>query len=103
MRKAIHSDLRDTIVDLQQIPNVAPAPAGDLKLIGIETPSLLVKANPLELYKALCEKTGVRHDLCMLDVFMAAVDFMNGNPPKPWWQFTETRKEILSKRQTTLV
>jgi hypothetical protein len=32
----------------------------------------------------------------MIDVFMSITEFMKGNPPKPWWDFTEKRKRMLA-------
>ena len=96
--KATHASKRETLTDLVQIPNVGPATAGDLVRIGYSTPESLVNADAIELYQAICNKDGIRHDPCVLDVFMAAVDFMNGNPPKPWWKFTDLRKTICQQR-----
>jgi hypothetical protein len=28
----------------------------------------------------------------VLDTFMAAVEFMRGSEPRPWWQYTAQRK-----------
>ena len=44
------------------------------------------------MYDELCEKTGVRQDPCVIDVFMSVTDFMNGSAPRAWWTFTEERK-----------
>jgi hypothetical protein len=44
------------------------------------------------MYDDLCRITGVRHDPCVLDVFIAAVRFMAGGPAMPWWKFTAERK-----------
>ncbi|MCL4152334.1 UNVERIFIED_CONTAM: hypothetical protein GTU68_040309 [Idotea baltica] len=33
------------------------------------------------------------HDPCVLDVLIAAVDYMNGNPPQKWWAYTAERKK----------
>lgn len=80
---------------LEALPNIGPSIAGDLRCIGVEHPRQLVGKDPFDLYRKLCEKTGVRHDPCVIDVFMAAVDFMEGGEPKPWWAFTEERKDRL--------
>ena len=50
------------------------------------------------LYDELCRVTGTRHDPCVLDVFLAAVRFMEGKPAKPWWAYTAERKRELAKR-----
>ncbi|MBL7670316.1 MAG: helix-hairpin-helix domain-containing protein [Bdellovibrionaceae bacterium] len=82
---------------LEQIPNVGPAVAKDLNLLGITKPQQLIGKDGLALYKKLNKLSGVRHDPCAADVLMAAVDFMNGGKPKPWWKFTEKRKQLLKK------
>jgi hypothetical protein len=77
---------------LTQIPNIGRSIAEDLRSIGIRAPADLKGRDPLELYKRLCRRTGTRQDPCVLDTFMAAVDFMNGGRPRPWWEFTPARK-----------
>ena len=34
---------------------------------------------------------GQRHDPCLLDTFNAAVDFANGGPARPWWEYSRER------------
>ncbi|MEK6705204.1 MAG: helix-hairpin-helix domain-containing protein [Bdellovibrionota bacterium] len=80
---------------LEQIPNVGKAVAQDLRNLGITSPDQLNGKNGLVLYHKLNKVTGVRHDPCMADTLMAAVDFMNGGKPKPWWKFTGKRKILL--------
>ena len=80
---------------LEQIPNVGKAVARDLRSIGINLPDQLKGKDGLKLYHKLNKTTDVRHDPCMADTLMAAVDFMNGGKPKPWWEFTAKRKTLL--------
>jgi len=75
------------------IPNIGPAMAKDFELIGIRTPADLKKKDALALYRKLCRMTKKRHDPCVLDTFIAAVDFMNGAPSRPWWYYTKDRKK----------
>lgn len=77
---------------LEQLPNIGPSIAGDLRRIGIARPEQMVEQDPFHLYQALCRATGKRHDPCVLDTFMAACDFMRGSVAKPWWQYTALRK-----------
>lgn len=81
---------------LEDIPNIGKAVAEDLRLLDIHSPEALIGKNGIDLYHQLniLKKTGGIHDPCMADTLMAAVDFMNGGPPKPWWEFT--KKETLS-------
>jgi hypothetical protein len=78
---------------LEEIPNVGKAIAEDLRLLGIKSPRQLIGKDGIKLYHKLNRITGVRHDPCMADTLMAAVDFINGGKPQPWWAFTEKRKK----------
>jgi hypothetical protein len=84
----------DECTALEQLPNVGPAMAADLRLLGIHTPQALKGRDGLQLYRALCEATGQRHDPCVLDTLLAIVDFMHGAPPAPWWAYTAQRKAM---------
>ena len=77
---------------LEQLPNIGPAIAADLRLIGVQQPVELASKDAFQLYQALCRASGKRQDPCVLDTFMAAVDFMRGAEPRPWWAYTATRK-----------
>lgn len=87
---------RDQVRCLGDLPNIGPAMAAHLELIGIEAPEQLIGRDAFELYRALCDKTGVRHDPCVIDVFLSIVDFMAGGEPQPWWAFTAERKRRMS-------
>lgn len=82
---------------LEEIPNIGKSIAQDLRNIGINTPAQLKNKNPLALYRKLEETMGERHDPCVADTLMAAVDFMNGAKAKPWWKFTQKRKSLLKR------
>ena len=85
---------RERVRKLTDLPNVGPAMASDLRLLGITRPEDLVGADPLQLYQMLCRRTGVRHDPCVLDVFMSITDFAAGGAARPWWTFTLVRKQL---------
>jgi hypothetical protein len=89
MAKATHAR---EVVRFTDIPNIGKAMAADFVLLGIATPQELATRDPLELYFALSRATKSRQDPCVLDTFMAAVDFMRGAPAKSWWSYTELRK-----------
>lgn len=88
---------RATTRVLTDLPNVGPSIAEDLRIVGIQVPLDLVGKSPFVLYNSLNELTGVRHDLCVLDVFMSVVDYMAGSDAQPWWAYTEARKKILAE------
>jgi len=79
---------------LEQIPNIGPSLAADLRLLGIAKPAELRGRDAFVLYQQLCAITGERQDPCVLDTFMAAVDFMRGAPAAPWWHYTAERKAL---------
>ncbi len=79
---------------LEQLPNVGPAIAADLRLLGIRHPRELAARDAFVLYQSLCAMTGQRHDPCVLDTFMAATDFMRGAQARPWWHYTAQRKLV---------
>jgi hypothetical protein len=77
---------------LEQLPNIGPAMAADLRALGIHHPRDLTHRDAFGLYQALCAHSGKRQDPCVLDTFMAATDFMRGAAPAPWWAYTAQRK-----------
>lgn len=89
---------RTDITDLQQIPNIGPSIAANLRQLGISSPHELPGKDPYAMYDKLCRITSVRHDPCLLDVFIAATRFMAGEPAKPWWKYTPERKRELAAR-----
>ena len=86
---------RKTVTRLDALPNIGKAGKADLELIGIHHPRQLIGKDAFKLYEILCEKTGARHDPCVIDVFLSVIDFMQGGEAKPWWAFTEQRKRAL--------
>ena len=79
---------------LEQLPNIGPALAADLRSIGVVHPRELAARDAFVLYQALCARSGKRQDPCVLDTFMAATDFMRGAPAAPWWRYTPQRKAV---------
>ena len=87
---------RKTVAKLTALPNVGPAVAADLELLGINQPQQLIGQDPYQLHERLCELTAIRHDPCVIDVFISIIDFMEGGEAAPWWTFTPQRKAHLS-------
>lgn len=83
---------RDRLRHLTDLPNVGPATAADLRLLGFDVPAQLHGQSPYEMYERLCALTGVRHDPCVIDVFLSITGFLAGDPPQPWWAYTGVRK-----------
>jgi Pathogenicity locus len=91
---------RSNYTELKQLPNIGPAGAGDLRLLGINVPVDLIGQDPYAMYQNLCRVTNKRHDPCVIDVFIAAVRFMSGEEAKPWWFYTPERKAKLGKSES---
>ena len=89
----------DDCHELEDLPNVGPATAADFRLLGITKPKQLKGKDPYKLYEKLCAVTGVRHDPCAIDVFIATTRFAGGDPAKPWWHYTAERKARAKRDQ----
>jgi hypothetical protein len=98
-RKSSERPTGRAVIRLEDIPNVGPAIAGDLRRLGITSPAQLPGRDPYGMYDDLCRITGQRHDPCLLDTFIAAVRYMEGEPKKPWWKYTGGRKRELAARR----
>ena len=81
-----------TARELQTIPNVGPAVARKLARVGMACVEDLRGRGGEELFERLCALDGCRHDPCLLDTFVAAVDYADGAPPRPWWEHSRERK-----------
>lgn len=75
------------------IPNVGPRMEEDFRQLGIKNPHDLKGKDAYALYLKMNKISGTRQDPCVLDTYMAVIDFMNGGPVAPWWSFTEKRKK----------
>ncbi len=93
------TERRIAIKALCGVPNVGPAIAQDLLRLGIRRVENLAGANPDELYQELCRLEGRRVDICVRDVFAAAVDYADGKPSKPWWEYSRARKAQATRRR----
>jgi hypothetical protein len=87
--------------ELEQLPNIGPAIAGYLRSLGVLSPRHLKGRDPYQMYDELGRITGRRYDPCLLDTFIAAVRFLDGEPARPWWKYTAERKRVLKKREKT--
>ncbi len=74
---------RQKVTNLMELPNVGRAIAHDLRLVGIQNPKDLIDKNAYQLHDESCRVTGEKHDPCVIDVFLAVIDFMEGGDPAP--------------------
>lgn len=89
--------VRNEVKRLTDLPNIGKACAADLRLLGIESPEQLLGQDPYEMYSRINRLTGQIQDPCMLDVFISVTRFMAGDDTKPWWYYTEERKQALTQ------
>ena len=75
------------------IPNVGGAMERDFLFLGLKSPADLKKLDAYTLYQKMCKKSGVRQDPCVLDTYLAVIDFMNGAQSRPWFYYTKDRKK----------
>ena len=87
---------REKVKSLTDLPNVGPATAKDLQLLGITKPNQLRGRSAFDMYYELCAITGHSHDPCVIDVFLSITDFVEGGEPKAWWKYTRQRKGLLN-------
>jgi hypothetical protein len=87
---------RKGVARFQDIPNVGVAIEKDFKLLGLKEPGQLIGRDPYKMYSDLCDITGKQHDPCVIDVFISAVNYLEGGEPKKWWEFTAERKRKLN-------
>lgn len=92
---------RSRVRVLTDLPNVGKACAQDLRLLGIHEPNQLVGQCPFDMYEELCKRTGSRQDPCVIDVFMSVTRFMAGEEPRPWWTYTQERKQSFMREGGT--
>jgi Pathogenicity locus len=85
----------DEVKKLEHLPNIGKAIATDLRSIGIERPDQLKIREPLDVFNELANVMGHRHDPCLLDVLISAKRFLEGEPAKPWWSYTNERRMLL--------
>ncbi|HEX5710499.1 MAG TPA: helix-hairpin-helix domain-containing protein [Sulfuricurvum sp.] len=92
--------IREKVFKLTDLPNIGKTVAADLKSIGITQPQQLRGQDPYDLYVRFCTAFGEKQDPCMLDVLMSITDFMNGNEPRVWWDYTSERKKRYGNKIT---
>jgi hypothetical protein len=85
-----------TRAELLDLMNVGAAVARYFERIGITRITQLAGQDPVELYDRMCVTDGRRHDPCLLDTVMSAVDQADGRPARPWWDYTAQRKILLA-------
>jgi hypothetical protein len=81
---------------LEDLVSVGPAIKRQFSQLGIRTVVQLAKRDPEVLYRRLCEQTKMPVDICVLDVYRAAVaQARNPNLPNEqclWWYWSRVRK-----------
>ena len=81
---------------LRDLISIGPVMLRDFRLLGIRSVAQLARQNPCRLFEKLGRVAGQHQDICVLDVFSAAVA-QAGNPRLPveqcqWWYWSRKRK-----------
>jgi nucleotidyltransferase/DNA polymerase involved in DNA repair len=86
---------------LQDLISVGPAMLRDFERLGIRSVKELAKQEPKKMYGKLEKLTGQHQDICVLDVFEAAV--AQARNPRlaaekcEWWWWSRRRKRAEGK------
>jgi nucleotidyltransferase/DNA polymerase involved in DNA repair len=83
--------------ELRDLISIGPAMLRDFELLGIRSVAQLAKQDPKRMYAQLGRVARQHQDICVLDVFQAAVAQAR-NPRLPvercqWWWWSEKRKK----------
>jgi hypothetical protein len=87
---------------LSDLISVGPSIARDFQILGVGSIAQLASKNPRKLYSRLERLIGQHQDICVLDVFEAAVAQAR-NPRLPekqcqWWYWSRKRKSARTKK-----
>ena len=86
---------------LAELISIGPAMLRDFELLGIRSVPQLARQNPQKLYERLGRMAGQPQDICVLDVFCAAV--AQARNPRlhaekcQWWYWSKQRKQQSSE------
>jgi len=89
--------VREQTRELSELISVGPAMLRDFELLGIRSVAELAKQDPQQMYKKLGRVARQHQDICVLDVFCAAV--AQARNPRlaaekcQWWWWSEKRKK----------
>jgi hypothetical protein len=81
------------------IVNVGPATSAALEKLGFGQPTDLQGQDAFDMHARLEQIERERVDPCVIDVFLAVIDFMEGAAPRPWWHYTPQRKRMVAARR----
>ena len=83
--------------ELKDLISIGPAMLRDFELLGIRSVAQLAKQDPKRMYARLGRVARQHQDICVLDVFQAAVaQARNSRLPVErcqWWWWSEKRKK----------
>lgn len=88
---------------LGDLISIGPAMLRDFELLGIRSVAQLAKQNPRKMYEKLGRVARQHQDICVLDVFSAAV--AQARNPRlaaekcQWWWWSRSRKKLESRER----
>ncbi len=90
--------------DLGDLISVGPAMLRDFEILGVRSVGQLARQNPERMYAKLARVAAEHQDICVLDVFRAAVAQAR-NPRLPvehcqwWWWSTKRKREEAGNKE----
>lgn len=83
---------------LRDLAGIGKSIETNLRALGVNTVAELARRDGDELYRQLCDKTGITQDPCVLDTFRCVVEQAR-NPHLPqeqrnWWWWSRQRKAV---------
>ena len=91
-RDGAAAEREEAVARLRRIPNIGPKMARELLKLEVTRLEDAAGRDADEMYHELCAIDAKRHDPCVRDVFAAVVSYADGEPARPWWEFTPERK-----------
>ncbi|CAG9332984.1 unnamed protein product [Blepharisma stoltei] len=86
--------------ELRTLANIGVKMREDLRLLKINTISMLAQQDAEDLYNRLNKLKGCRQDPCVWDVFSAAIHQAKTGEATKWWKWTPERKKIQAMRKS---
>ena len=96
-KKLLEIDISNESQNLSDLVSIGPAALADFKLLGINNVKELRNKNARALYDEICDRSGVRHDPCVEDVFRCAIEQAKnpklGKQKANWFYWSKIRKQ----------
>lgn len=82
---------------LEQLPGIGKRLMEDLRALGILTPTMLSKFEPLVVYRRIENLSTYQHDPCIFYTLLSFDHFFKTGEAKAWWFFADLGKQCLTE------